>query len=278
MKRSLVIIRCGDQSLHPQWVNENSNFDTVLSYYGDNLPYELSHITYVHYFKGSKWEGLYHFFSQHKDLWEKYDYICVPDDDLSTTSENLNEFFHLMNQYDFALAQPALTHNSYFSHPILLQVRGFIYRETNFVEVMIPCFRRDAFLKCWQTFDENKSGWGLDFLWPTLLPKQKIGVIDKTPVFHTRPVGSAGHGVSKDKTSPIDSNSPISEMHQLLSKYKIKIKGGCLSGLALDGRYINDKQELLNSVVAGCYEQRVKQKYAFKRLYNEIMYPNSPLE
>lgn len=267
----LIVLRCGDQSLHPQWVDEHSSFDTILSYYGDNLSYDLTKIKYVHHFKGSKWEGLYHFFAQHKDLWEAYDYICVPDDDLSTTSENLNEFFHLMDIHNFDLAQPSLTHNSYYSHPILLQVKGLIYRETNFVEVMTPCFSRQAFLKCWETFSENKSGWGLDVLWPILLEKQKIDVIDITPVFHTRPVGIAGHGMSEDETSL------IIEMKKLLLKYKIKMKQGCFSGLTLNGEKISNKEELLNITVKGCSAERTKTNIAFKRLYNEIMHPNSTI-
>ncbi len=163
--RILVVLRCGDQSLHPNWVNEHSNFDVVLSYFGDNLKYDLSHIKHVHYFKGSKWEGLYDFFKNHKQMWESYDYIWLPDDDLDTSSSNLNNFFSLVNQYKFDLSQPALTKNSYYSFPFLLQVSNFTYRKTNYVEVMAPCFSQEAFQKCWGTFSENKSGWGMDVLW-----------------------------------------------------------------------------------------------------------------
>ena len=214
--KTLVVVRCGDQSLHSEWVNELSNFDVVLSYFGNDLPYNLDHIKFVHHFKGSKWQGLYDFFLNYPDIWEEYDYIWVPDDDLSTTAENLNLFFNLCQKYQFILAQPALTKNSYFSHPLLLQVSNFIYRETNFVEVMAPCFSKSAFDKCWKTFSENKSGWGLDALWPIILEnKGVIGIIDETPIFHTRPVGIAGHGLGDNK------DSPYTEEKKLLKKYKI---------------------------------------------------------
>lgn len=36
--KNLVVLRCGDTSLHQEWVNEKSQFDVVLSYYGDNNP------------------------------------------------------------------------------------------------------------------------------------------------------------------------------------------------------------------------------------------------
>lgn len=71
----LVVLRCGDKSLHPNWVTKESNFDVVLSYFGDSIQYDLSHIKYVHYFKGSKWEGLYDFFKNNHSIWKYYDYI-----------------------------------------------------------------------------------------------------------------------------------------------------------------------------------------------------------
>jgi hypothetical protein len=56
------------------------------------------------------------------------------------------------------LAQPALTKNSYFSHPLLLQVSNFIYRETNFVEVMAPCFSKIAFENVGEHFQRINQG------------------------------------------------------------------------------------------------------------------------
>lgn len=265
--KNLIVIRCGDQSLHPQWIGEQSNFDVALSYFGNECPYDLSNITYFHQFKGSKWEGLYDFFLNHQTLLLNYDYIWLPDDDLSTTSQNINYFFQLVEQYQFSLAQPALTHNSYFSHAILLQVQGFIYRNTNFVEVMAPCFSREAFLQCWQTFSENKSGWGLDALWPNLLKNKNIGVIDITPIFHTRPVGIAGHGMGNDK------DSPQYEYHQLCKKYNLKMKQGCYGGLLANEKYVRNKQELVDLIVAGCARNRVNNRNSFSRLYNEVMHP-----
>jgi hypothetical protein len=265
---NLVVIRCGDQSLHTEWVNQFSNFDVVISYFGDSFNYDLTYIRFVHYYKGSKWQGLYNFFLEHKEIWEAYDYIWLPDDDLSTTSINVNDFFKIMSIYKFSLAQPALTHNSYFSHDILLQVKSFIYRDTNFVEVMAPCFNIVSLSMCWQTFGENKSGWGLDVLWSKKIKDEKIGIIDETPIFHTRPVGIAGHGMGNEK------NSPFHEYEQLCKKYHLKMRNGCYGGLLQSGKYIKNKKELINFVVAGCSRVRVKDCNSFNRLYNEVMHPN----
>jgi hypothetical protein len=42
-----------------------------------------------------------------------------------------------------------------------------------------------------ESFTITESGWGLDLLWPRLLgyPKDKIAVIDKIVIEHTREVG-----------------------------------------------------------------------------------------
>lgn len=120
MSKFLAVIRCGDNSLHKNWVNDNAQFDVILSYFGENIPYSLDNIKYVHHFKGSKWEGLYDLFHNHPELWADYDYIWLPDDDLDSTVENINLFFELMQKYRFDLCQPALTNNSYYSYKDLL--------------------------------------------------------------------------------------------------------------------------------------------------------------
>ena len=267
----LVVLRCGDKSLHPNWVNQHSNFDVILSYFGDSIKYDLSHIKHVHYFKGSKWEGLFDFFKKNISLWKGYDYIWLPDDDLDTNATNLNEYFLINHKYKFALSQPALTTNSYFTHPMLLQVSSFIYRNTNFVEVMAPCFSKDAFQKCWETFSENKSGWGLDTLWPEILKGENIGVIDQYPIHHTRPVGIAGNGTG-------DSNiSPIEEVKLVFKKYKLSLLNGCFSGLTTKNVFINNKVKLLEEVVVGSPSFRLESLYEFNRLYDEVINPTKKL-
>lgn len=267
----LVVIRCGDNSLHPNWVNEDSSFDVVLSYFGNDIKYDLNKIKYVHYFKGSKWEGLYDFFESNYSLWKDYDYIWLPDDDLDTTAQNLNEYFKLNAKFRFTLSQPALTTNSYYSYPFLLRVSNFIFRETNFVEVMAPCFSQEAFKICWKTFKENKSGWGLDSLWPHLLKNKKIAIIDQFPIHHTRPVGIAGNGTG-DLTI-----SPNKEAEALLKKYKIFTFNGCFSGLTLDQKIVNNKIELLQHIVIGSVPSRFSSIDKFNRLYDEVMHPTKKI-
>ena len=75
---------------------------------------------------------------------ERYDYMIAPDDDLEFPPAFLSRFLGLLEAYDIALGQPALTADSFHSWPICVQQPDTVLRFTNFVEVMTPCFRRDA--------------------------------------------------------------------------------------------------------------------------------------
>ena len=60
------------------------------------------------------------------------------------------------------------------------------------VEVLAPLMSLDTLMLVKDTFDENYSGWGYDFLWPYLLeyPQDKIAIIDSIVMKHTKPVGT----------------------------------------------------------------------------------------
>lgn len=82
---------------------------------------------------------------------------------------------------------------------------------------MAPCFKVKYFDKFKNTFSENSSGFGLEWVWKKIASENNIlrfGVVDATPIYHTRKVGSAGHGGSHA--------SPILEMKILLEKYNIQ--------------------------------------------------------
>lgn len=232
MKKYLVVLRCGDSSLHPQWFSggQAPNFDLMLSYYGENEDYADMFAKAIHRFKGSKWEGLNDFMLQNAQLILQYRYIWLPDDDILTDVQTLNDFFEYVERENFALAQPSLDERSYFSHSTTLQNSAFEYRETNFVELMVPCFSSSALHAIKDSFGTAKSGWGLDFLWPKRVASLgKVGIIDRFSVFHTRPVGSAGHSMGDGSTT-----SPWSEMDQTLAQHGLRRSTKVLRGKTID--------------------------------------------
>lgn len=221
----LVILRAGDRSLHPQWLTEaNRNWDLVLSYFGDYPNRYAGQYDFLHLYKGSKWQGIADFLTKTPDAVRGYRYVWLPDDDLLTSGENINNFFSLCDHMGLTIAQPALTPYSYYSWKITLQDQSLAARLTksaarltNFVEIMAPCFRAENFDIFSKTFGENTSGWGYEWLWWKLALENNIAtfaIVDRTPVYHTRPVGAAGHGGSV--------KSPSEELRALMQKFNLR--------------------------------------------------------
>lgn len=218
-RRNLVIVRAGDQSVHPQWlVGPDRNFDIFVSYFGNDENRYAEAADYHENRKGMKWPVIGELLQAHPELVERYTCFWLPDDDLVTDTATINRMFDFAAAYQLALSQPALTRDSYYTWPLLLQRRDYDLRFTRFVEVMAPVFDRAALRVCLPTFGENASGWGLDWLWPRLLERRgenAIAIIDAAAVRHSRPVGGGElyktEGTSKARR----------ELHALFAKHGI---------------------------------------------------------
>lgn len=213
----LVVVRAGDRSLHPQWLSDRRNWDLAVSFYGDFPDRYRDQYDFLHIYRGSKWRGLSNFLDTHSALVRAYKYVWFPDDDIFSHCDNISNFFRICDALQLTVGQPALTPYSFHSWKVTLQNQGFIARFTNFVEIMAPCFRTDHLNFFSKYFNENSSGWGYEWLWWKLASEAaiaKFGIVDATPVFHTRPVGSSGHGGSVD--------SPFSEAELLMQKFNLE--------------------------------------------------------
>src|SRR6516164_6284280 len=118
---------------------------------------------------------------------EEYDFLIVVDDDIDLPGSFLDKYLELLERFDFALAQPARTHDSYVDHAFVEQLDGITARQTLFVEIG-PLFsiRRDAILLLTPFDMTSPMGWGYDFAWPTVITSAglKMGIIDGLPVRH----------------------------------------------------------------------------------------------
>ncbi|OLO26871.1 hypothetical protein BTR23_21880 [Alkalihalophilus pseudofirmus] len=188
--RFLVMARVGDTSLHKEWLHPKRNFDLFLEYFGDGRNNYKDDCDFYTEAKNSKWPRFHNIIEDFGDHIFKYDAVWMPDDDISTDCSTIHHIFDLFTRYNLSLAQPALSEESYYSHKITKQLPGNILRYTNFVEVMVPLFSREALQLCWHSFKKSKSGWGLDSIWPKILgnPINKIAIIDEITVKHTRPL------------------------------------------------------------------------------------------
>lgn len=220
-KKNLIISAVGDKSLHKEWINSRSVYDLILIYYGNN------HDIFSDYKKdalicikqaGQKFHLIKTFIKDHFDLVSKYEYVWLPDDDISISVDNLNLMFHTAKQYNLYICQPSvISSNGKIEHDITRPRKGAKLRFTNFVEVMMPLFDVAILLSLYDEFDLSESGWGLDALWPYRLnyPRNRLAVIDEISALHTKPGGS-DYARFKIK--------PVTELKSILRKYDISFK------------------------------------------------------
>lgn len=204
-KDNLLIITSGKNSLHQNWEHNhlNYNFDLCLIIYDDSEFVDLNSITAKYTFKRKayKWSNIAKYIS--KDIYRPYKYIGILDDDILTDIPTIHNLFEYGKRLNFDLFQPALTHNSYASHGATLQIPDADFHLLNTVEIMNPFFSNRAFNVCSNEFDmgPHGQGYGLELSWQALLsPKDGVtifgglvGVIDKYPVVHTKPVTPFPH-------------------------------------------------------------------------------------
>ena len=119
-----------------------------------------------------------------------FDWLLIVDDDVVLPHRFLAPFLFLCERYGFTLAQPAHKHWSNAAWRVTRRRAGSVARRTNFVEIgpvtAIHARAFDALLP----FPDLHMGWGLDAHWGAVAAERgwKVGVVDATPVRHTRPV------------------------------------------------------------------------------------------
>ena len=239
-RRNLVIVRAGDSSLHPQWLTgaQDRSWDLIVNYYGDDAlkyPESADGMKRIDS-KGPKWPALHALLSQSPEIWQKYDYVWLPDDDLAATPQTIELMFQLMQGLDLHLAQPSLSWTSYVSLVMTLHNPNFAVRYSSFVEPMAPCFSRRLLERVLPTFNESISGWGLDYVWPRYLdsPYTQCAILDGIQVTHTRPVGGPNYRFNRDAGV-----NPMEEMHRLLRKHGVPYMQLSFGAIDKSGRRYN---------------------------------------
>lgn len=119
---------------------------------------------------------------------ENYDFVIICDDDVILPEGFIDTYLSYVNLFDFSLAQPARTHNSFIDHHFVEKFDGLIARRTRFVEIgPVISIRKDAFNIILPFDEESYMGWGYDFVWPCLIENAglKMGIIDAVAVEHS---------------------------------------------------------------------------------------------
>lgn len=107
------------------------------------------------------------------------------------STEDVNRLFSMMREYQLKIAQPSLV-MSYYTYKHTAFHPFYILRYTNFVEMMMPCFSRDALKAVLPTFEQKIRWCGIEMHWPVLVGSnhKDMAIVDAVSAKHTRPVQS----------------------------------------------------------------------------------------
>ena len=210
--KTAIISPIGKNSLHQSWL-ENSSSDFLAICYESVDDELLKDAKIVVHQKGHKYSLIKKLLDDNPGIVDQYDYFMLLDDDIATSSKKIEEIFQIHSDNKLLLSQPALTRDSYFSHRITRRYwrKKVRFRYTNFVEMMCPIFSKESLKKCIHTFDSNKSGWGLDYIWPEILNFEGIAIIDEVCVKHTRKCGSLKR-LMKEGINPLEEAAEVKKI------------------------------------------------------------------
>jgi hypothetical protein len=197
MKKNLLIIPASAGALFQEWSDYSGfNFDVgIINWTGAQLR-NTEHATYVENIPGQKWKIVAEFVHRHNV--SQYEYIWILDDDCLTTPEGVEATFNFCKEHNLDMAQPALTPDSFKTHPSTFLIPGAKMHITDTVEIMCPIFSQRAWPVCSEHFGKMPAGvgYGLEGYWVDVLESNsgttkfggRVAVIDLYPVKHTKTV------------------------------------------------------------------------------------------
>lgn len=212
----LVFMRVGASALLPQWLEREPDrtWDLFVSGYTpqqnhpDAIATEVGGYNKLMHFRECVQSGAL-------DL-SSYRYVLVADDDLEITHGSISAFFETVDRLGLAVSHPAQDWSGYWSHRIMLRNPFAEWRETNFVEVMCPCFETSFLTRHLDTLPITFSTWGTDHAYCHLARAEggKVGVVDSTVIRHSRPIRKDGAFYRKLAADGVD---PEEEFRRVLA-------------------------------------------------------------
>lgn len=190
-KKNAVFVPVGKDSLHRQLLKGDADFDLHLLIYDGSYNKFCNDSDFVACDAGYKMDMIYRYLHRHPELFEKYEYFFLLDDDIVISTEDVNRLFSMMREYQLKIAQPSLV-MSYYTYKHTAFHPFYILRYTNFVEMMMPCFSRDALKAVLPTFEQKIRWCGIEMHWPVLVGSnhKDMAIVDAVSAKHMRPVQS----------------------------------------------------------------------------------------
>ncbi|CAB5221586.1 hypothetical protein UFOVP245_196 [uncultured Caudovirales phage] len=204
-----------DFDVNNHWRNTNNerNYDILAIQYGDFAPEDGTYDQLVK-IKGSKWKLL----KQLPDIdFNQWSYIGFFDDDVVVHAADVCASFDFANSKSIGAFQMSVDSNSESSYPILRQNPDLIWSETNFIEIMCPCFTSKNFYKLLDFLSayDVDWGWGLDYIFSDLFDCN-LGVLHFISMFHPSRL---------DSGTNVNTSSAHVEWDEVMKKHYPKYKG-----------------------------------------------------
>lgn len=157
------------------------------------------------------------------------EYLSLIDDDIVLGVSDINRALHLGRCEGLDCFSPVLSHDSRYTHRWTLRQPNRLFREVDWVEVMMPFYRGALFMAGREHYRGNVSSWGIDkYLMPTL---QQLGgwprtaLIDAVMASHRRPVTSGQKTYRNGRTAGEESAAMKALCQQLIAEQKPALQG-----------------------------------------------------
>ncbi len=136
--------------------------------------------------KGLKWFFMKKYLTP--EFCKKYSYFFIWDDDIDVEHFSYEEFIKIMKANRLELAQPALEGGN-ATHEITLKRKKGIGRLVDFVEIMVPVFTQQAWIRWWYMMESDTNFWGFgyDDLARSFCGYKRMGIIDAQAIHHMNP-------------------------------------------------------------------------------------------
>ncbi len=212
------------------WTKDLKDFDLVTYCYDDsNIGKDKSNLWVQR--KGTKFQNFSHYASFYPKHLEQYDYVWIVDDDMFMFTEDINEMFRMMEDYDIDLGTPSFDEEGMHYVDILVNDPNYILRYSNYVECSAHIFSREALKKVKHTFSDTITGNCWDNYISNMIHKNNnLAVFDSIKAYH---------GLSMSTINKVSArvNHP-SEGKSFLEKYNannINLGRNITGGIKKDG-------------------------------------------
>lgn len=226
--KNLVFTSAGNNTNFDKlWCQDGRNYDVWVVYYGDKQEkYDqyAKKVDYIEKHKGSKFQNFYHIYNTKSEELQSYDRFFILDDDIIFETPDINKMFEISKKYNLDICGPTFKTNgsSKISHAITRQEPNNLLRYTNFIEVNVPLFSKNALNKFMKYYDPILIGWGIDYLYIWALGKDRkraYALVDSISCINPHDVKKNG---KRELTILKGVNERVEKWNLIKKKYNIQ--------------------------------------------------------